>query len=96
MIILTFCGVFSLCLSLQENEEVASNSDDLEEDEPIESVSPSIVMKTSSSHMSSKLSSSRRPNSPSIVSSGSSQRISPSPSTPQHQQSSKSQHHSRS
>ena len=88
---------------LQENDDAGSNSDELEEDEPIENVSNSIAMKNVTSHVPSKMSSSRRPNSPSFVGTGPNQRISPAPTTPIHnnqqqqqQQHNKSQHHSRS
>jgi hypothetical protein len=54
----------------------------------MENVSPNVVIKNVSSNVSSKItpssssSSSRRPNSPSIVNSGANQRISPAPTTP--------------
>jgi hypothetical protein len=65
----------------------------------MENVSPNVALKNVASNVSSKMtpsSSSRRPNSPSIVSSGTNQRISPLPTTPIHnnqQQQNKPMHH---
>ena len=72
-----FCRNQIFCFLFKENDDAASNSDDLEDDEPIESVAPTIGLKNPTGQVSS-----RRPNSPIIVSSGSgsNSRISSSPS----------------
>jgi hypothetical protein len=60
----------------------------------MENVSPNVVIKTVGSNVSSKMTpSSRRPNSPSIVTSGANQRISPAPTTPIAVQQNKTMHH---
>ncbi|CAF3335952.1 unnamed protein product [Rotaria socialis] len=80
-----------------ENDDVGSNSDDLEEDEPMENISPNVVIKNVASNISSKMTPiPRRPNSPSIVNSGSNQRISPAPTTPIQQNKTMHHHHPRS
>ncbi|CAF0941972.1 unnamed protein product [Adineta ricciae] len=76
-----------------ENDDAGSNSDDLEDDEPMENVSPNVVIKNVGGNVSSKMTptSSRRPNSPSVVNSSLNQRISPSPV--QQNKSMQQQHH---
>ncbi|CAF4865524.1 unnamed protein product, partial [Rotaria sp. Silwood1] len=75
-----------------ENEDVGSNSDDLEDDEPMENISSNVVIKNVASNVPSKMAPTpRRPNSPSIVNSGLNQRISPAPTTPMQQN--KTMHH---
>ena len=70
---------------MQENEDAGSNSDEVEDDESMENVSPNVVMKNVSSKITP---SSRRPNSPSIGNTNPNQRISPGPS-----QQNKTMHH---
>ncbi len=66
----------------------------------MENVSPNVVIKNVSSNVSSKItpssSSSRRPNSPSIVNNGANQRISPAPTTPIQQNKNIHHHHPKS
>jgi hypothetical protein len=65
----------------------------------MENVSPNVVIKNVSSNVSSKMtpsSSSRRPNSPSVINSGGNQRISPAPTTPIQQNKNIQHHHPRS
>jgi len=78
-----------------ENDDAGSNSDDLEDDEPMENVSPNVVIKNVASNVSSKMTpTTRRPNSPSIVNNSTNQRISPAPTTtPIPLQQNKTMHH---
>lgn len=62
----------------------------MEDDEPMENVSPNAVIKNVPSKITP---SSRRPNSPSIINSGGNQRISPAPTTPVSVQQNKTMHH---